>query len=167
MVVAGYLRRRIARHRLVPQHDAGDERLRHHPPAERRGGAVVMVAGNPYPVEPAGERHQRGAHVRRQPPRPAGIMERIAEAPQPVRARRLDRVDEAGERIMAVVRRQELAVRAVPARLFEVQIGDEQRRLRHPVQRPAGQRDERLPRERNGNGHADAMGETRRWEQEA
>ena len=78
-------------------------------------------------------------------------MEVVTEREHPPRARLADRQRQALQRLAAVVRRQQLAVLRVEARLFEVQIGDQQRFLSRPVDRAFGRCDECFACERKGN----------------
>src|SRR5690606_11437931 len=63
------------------------------------------------------------------------------------------------ERVVAVIGRQRLAVSSVPACLFQMQVGDDQRCMTGPEQRPVGEQDEGLAGKRKGSGgrHAAAM----------
>src|SRR3546814_3479699 len=59
-----------------------------------------------------------------------------------------------------------ISVRRIPARLFEMQIGDDQRAVARPEQRAVGERDEGMTGkfEGGGGGHAAAMAAARRSE---
>ena len=79
-----------------------------------------------------GERGQQRARAGRQPVAAEAVVEAVAEAIEARRAGALDLAGERGQRRVRIIGRQELAEPREPARLFEVQVGDEQRLLRGP-----------------------------------
>src|SRR5688572_11721874 len=79
------------------------------------------------------------------------VMERIAEAVEAVGAGGGDLRGQRGQGRLAVIRRQELAEAGEPARLLEVQIGDQQRPLGRPEQGAGRAGEEIVTAERKGN----------------
>src|SRR3546814_10051605 len=82
----------------------------------------------------------------------------LFRSPERARAGLVGERGEPVERVVAVIGRQRLAERRIPARLFQMQVGDDQRAVAGPEQRPVGQHFELLARKgkgrRGGNGIA-------------
>src|SRR4051794_20165059 len=78
-------------------------------------------------------------------------MEAVAETIEPCRARQLGLGGKRRQRSVRIIRRKELAETREPARLLEVQVGDEQRLAGGPIERPVGTGRERFACERKGN----------------
>jgi hypothetical protein len=123
--------------------------------------AGVVVAGDPHPVEPRGEAGQQGAGVVRKAVAAEAVMEAVPEAVESGRAAALDVAGERGQGRMRIIGREQLAEPREPARLFEVQVGDQQRALRRPVERTFGAGEEVVTGERSGN-HASSVRRERR-----
>jgi hypothetical protein len=151
MEVARDFRATIAPDGFVAKDDAGDLDFAGQPAAARVGEARVMVADNPGPVEAAGEIGEQRASVRWQPVTADAVVEAVAEAEEPSRAGLFDDRGERAQRRLRIIGREELPEPRVPARLFEVQIGDQQRIFRAPEERAVGRRLDYVARERKGN----------------
>jgi hypothetical protein len=78
-------------------------------------------------------------------------VEAVAEAIQPRRAAAFHPGGQRAQGRLRIVWRQELAQPREPACFFEMQVGDEQRLLRRPVERAIGRRVKRFACERKGN----------------
>ena len=151
MEMAGDFRARVVALGFVAEDDSADLDLVRDPAAAMVGESRVVVADDPGPVEP---RREAPSAVRGR--RPAGgrsrtVVEAVAKAIEASRAAALDLGGERRQRRVRIIRRQELAEPSEPARLFEVQVGDEQRLARRPEQRAGGRRLERFACERKGN----------------
>ena len=133
-----YLGPRLVRTALVAQNDAIDAKRVGDRPAPRPARQPVVIAGDP---DEFGHRRQRAQPIRRRR-RDAlvsgSIMKTVAETPDGSRARPPRQIGQAVERVLAVIGRQRLTVRRVPARLFQMQVGDDQRPVPRPEQRPFG-----------------------------
>src|SRR5690606_6947569 len=118
----------------------------------------IVVAGDPDPFGCAGQRGEHPGGMRFQPARSRRVVEVVPQREDPPRVRLADRQSHPFERLAAVVWGQQLAVAGEKARLLEVQVGDQQRPLARPVQRPAGGEPELLAAEieRKGN-HAPSL----------
>ena len=80
-----------------------------------------------------------------------GVVEAVAEAEETPRAGALHLRGERAQRRVGIVGWKELPEPREPARLFEVQIGNQQRFLARPEQRALSGREERFACERKGN----------------
>src|SRR5947209_20587960 len=78
-------------------------------------------------------------------------MKTVPETVQPLCPRPLDLGRKSGESRMRIVRREELSEPREPARLLEMQIGDQQRLLGRPEECAVSAWAKRLARERKGN----------------
>ena len=81
-------------------------------------------------------------------------MEAVAQAPDFARIRGGGEPGEVRQRRDRIIRWQHLPGAGEEARLFQMQVGDEERRARRPEQRAFGQRDQLMAGERKGNHHA-------------
>jgi hypothetical protein len=164
--VARKLGQGFARPGLVPQHNAANGQFRQH----GSGSSTVlfiMVAGYPHPIDQARQGRQPIGRSGIEPRRAMGIVEIVAQAKDPPRARVAHQRGEPVERFAAVIGRQHLPAAGEPACLFQVQIGHQQRLFGRPDQRPrraeqpflAGERERG---ERKGN-HAFPLPQARRF----
>ncbi len=151
MPVAGYLRPRIIAHGFVPEDDTGQFDLLRQSAAAMIGEPRVVVAEDPCPFESAGEIAQQGPCLLRQPLAAESVVEAVAETIEPARSRRPDELVERRQGRDRIIGGKELAQPREPARLLEVQIGDEQRFPGRPVERAFGRCRERFACERKGN----------------
>jgi hypothetical protein len=135
----------------VPQHQPVDLGFVDDLAAARIGHRMVMVADHPDEAVRRGQRAQPVLFGQRQALAAARVVETVAEAPDLGRIGRRDRAFQRRERRRAVVGRQHLAEAREPARLLEMQIGDDQRTPRGPEQRAVGQRGKLMAGERKGN----------------
>ena len=102
---------------------------------------------------------QSFGHRRHDARRGVTVVKTVAKAPDRARAGFGGERGEPVERVVAVIGGQRLAQRRIPARLFQMQIGDDQRAVARPEQRPVGQHLELLARKGKGRrrGHGAAM----------
>ena len=133
MEMAGDFRPRLVANGFVAEDDSAELDLVRDAAAAMVGEARIVVADDPGPVELRGEFGQQFARARRQPIAAEAVVEAVAEAIEARRAGALDLGGERGQRRMRIVGRQELPEPREPARLFKVQVGDQQRLLGGPV----------------------------------
>ena len=133
----GNFRPRLVAHGFVAKDDAADFDLVRDPSAAMVGEARVVVADDPGPVEP---RVSSSAIRARSPAggRSRTVVKAVAEAEEASGAGSLHLAGKRGQRRMRIIGRKELPEPREPARLFEVQVGDEQRLLGGPEQRAGG-----------------------------
>ena len=120
------------------------------------GKAGIVVAEDPGPVEPGGQRQQHRPRRFGQAVAAELVVKAVAEAVEPLDAGAIDHLGQRGERRLAVVGRQELAELGVPARFFEMEVGDQQRAPRRPPQGTLWIGEEFMTGERKGNHHGAA-----------
>ena len=118
--MARYLILRFARAGLVTQDDPVILRLIHHTAHVTRGARYIVVAGDPDPIDRAGQRFQHTRCLRFHARKSSPIMKRIAKAINPPRARFLHGIGQAPQRFPAVVWRQHLPVCGEKTRLFKM-----------------------------------------------
>ena len=118
------------RHRLVAKHDPADFHLVLDCAAAMVGESGIVVADDPHPVEPRCQLGQQLARARRAVDRSRSVMEAVAEAIEALRAAAFHFGSERRQRRMRIIGRKELPKPCEPARLFEMQVGDEQRLAR-------------------------------------
>jgi len=156
MVVARHLRSRVVAHGFMAQNDTRDLDLYLQPAAAMIRKARIVIADDPRPIEPVSEIRQQIARLRRQSVAAESVVKAVAETVEPCSAGAFDLGSQRGQRGLRIIRRKELTETGVPARLFEVQVRDQQRILRGPEQRAVGRRLERFACERKGN-HGPAL----------
>jgi hypothetical protein len=149
--MAGHFRAWVGSVGFVAQDDPGDRDLVHKPAAAMIGKAGIVVADDPRPVEAGRQPFEQRPGVGREPLATEPVVEAVAEAVEPSRAGTLDLAREPAQRRVRIIGRQELPETCEPARLFEVQVGDEQRVLRRPEQRAVARGVKRFACERKGN----------------
>jgi hypothetical protein len=121
---------------LVPKDDAADFAFLFDPPAAMVDESRVVVADDPDPVEPrvserASSRAEAGSRRSRSG---RGNCRRGNRAADAVRSTLVERL----QRCQRIIGRQESGRAGEPAGLLEMQVGDQQRRFRRPVQAPSG-----------------------------
>ena len=139
----------LARAGFVPQTDATHSEL---------GEALglhscipgIVIAGDPDPVGRAHQRIEHAGGVGFEPGGAVAVVEIVAEAEDAARTGCAKGIRDSGQCLSAVVGRQHLAALGIPARFFEVQIGNDQRALFRPVQRARRGEREFLPGESEG-----------------
>ena len=125
---------RVVAHRLMAKDDAGDSSSS---ARRRRNGrkSPDRDCRRSTPSRARGHLHQQLARGGRQPVAAEAVVEAVAEAIEPPGAGALDLGRERGQGRVRIIGRQELPEPREPARFLEVQVGDQQRLLRRPVER--------------------------------
>lgn len=157
--MARNLRPHLALLALMAKDDPVDDQLVSNLAPPRTAGQPVVIARNPQQFCGHGLRGKSLGNRGYDPAGSIAVMETVAEAPDGPRAGFSGKRGEPVERVVAVVGRQRLAESGVPARLFEMQIGDDQRAVTRPEQRAVGQHAELLARkvEWRSRRHGSAM----------
>src|SRR5438309_164317 len=132
MEVAGNFRPRLLADGFVAKDDAADLDLLLDAAAAMVGEAGIVIADDPCPVEIRRKGAQQIARSGRQPFAAEAVMKTVAETVQPLCPGPLNLGRKGGESRMRIVRREKLPEPREPARLLEMQIGDQQRLLGRP-----------------------------------
>ena len=151
MKVAGYLRPHLSGAGLMAQDDPGILGFLYHRAHSVRQPGCIVVAGNPHPVRGAGEGGQHARRMRFHSGKSRIIVEGIAQAIDPPCPGLPDCIGQLGQRFPAVVRRQHLTICGVKARLFKMQVRDQQNRPARTEQRAALRQQPVFTSERKGN----------------
>ena len=158
MPVAGKFASGLAPLCFVTAHDAANLKLFMQRATALRGSSgsvagvgTVVVAGDPDPLDLRGERAQHIACDLLQPRRTFGIVKIVAQRHDPLRTGLAHCQSHPFQRLAAVVGGQVLAVAREKARLFEVQVGDEQCALARLIDRTIAPQEQLRIAERKGN----------------
>ena len=111
----------------------------------------IVIAGDPHPVDRAGQRVEHPRSMLFKPGRSGRIVEIVAQRDDPARARFADRQRHALQRFAAVIGRDQLSVPREETAFFQMQVGHQQRAFARPVQRAAFGEEPFLACERKGN----------------
>ena len=120
-------------------------------PAAMVGNAGIVIARDPGPARPGGQRGQQVARLAGQPVAAGAVVEAVAEAPDFRRVRCRDDRGQIGQSRDAVIRRQHLPAFGEPARFLEMQVGDQQGAPGGPEERALRHRRQVMTRERKAN----------------
>lgn len=151
MKMPGDFRPRLLADCLVAKDDAGNLRLLFDPSTAIVGKTWIMIADDPGPIELQGESAQQLASAIRQAFAAKAIVEAVAKAIEPLCSCTFDLRCKRAQGRMRIIRRKELAEAGEPARLLKMQIGDEQRPLRGPMERTISRYEKSFACERKGN----------------
>lgn len=154
MEVAAKLRPNFVAAWFMAKHDSRYHKLVLEPAAAMIGKAWIVIANDPNPFEPISETAQKLTCIRRQAVAAETVVEAVAKTVEALRAGAFHLFGQRRQRRVRIIWRQELSEPREPARLFEMQVGNEQRFMGRPIKRTISRCEERFACERKGNHEA-------------
>ncbi len=118
--------------------------------AKRTMHVLIVIAGDPHPIERTSERFEHAGREGIQPVSAVIIVKIVTQRNHAAGIGLLYRICDPFQRFSAVIRRQELPVLSVETALLKVEVSHQQRAFLRPIQRVAGQQHQLVSGKRHG-----------------